>query len=142
MGIKKISVDAELTKNFTIESQIRDFKMYIDQPDAGNKGPTPVELLLFAYAGCIGTVARIAARQKRIRIKSMKINVEGEFNNDELMGRECDDRGGFKEFHLNVDLDADMTKEEKIEFLKEVDERCPLSDTFRNGAETIINIVD
>ena len=39
---------------------------------------------------------------------------------------------GFQDVVVKVYMDADMTDEEKLAFLKEVDARCPISDNTIN----------
>ena len=43
-------------------------------------------------------------------------------------------RPGFQRICLRAELDADLTDEEKREFLAEVERRCPLADNLLHGA--------
>ncbi len=46
------------------------------------------------------------------------------------MGKSDEDRPGFLGFKLIVNVDADMTPEQKKAFVEEVDARCPISDNI------------
>ncbi len=133
MAQKTVVVESKLGSKFVIESDIRGHKAVIDQPaNAGgtDTGPTPLELLLASLAGCIGTIGRIVAMQQRIELRGMDIKVEGSLDTDGLLGKSIDGRVGFEGFTITVDIDADMTDEEKEAFIHEVDARCPVSENL------------
>ena len=141
MAQKTVVVESKLTDKFLIESDIRGHKVVIDQPaNAGgtDTGPTPLELVLASLGGCIGTIGRIVAMQKRINLRGMDIKVEGSLDTDGLLGKPIDGRVGFDGFTITVDVDADMTEEEKDAFIHEVDARCPVSENLLNA--TPINV--
>lgn len=136
MAKKMVTVESKLDDKFVISSDIRGHKIVIDQPvnaGGGDSGPTPLELMFAALAGCIGSIGRIVAMQKRIDLKGMDIKVEGELDTDGLLGKPIDGRVGFEGITITVDVDADMTDEEKIAFLHEVDARCPVSENLLNS---------
>ena len=141
-GIKKVTVTARMGGTFKIESQIREHKVTIDQPAPGgsNTGPTPLEYLLFALAGCIGSIARIMASQRKINLRGMEITVEGELDVDGLLGKNPGVRSGFQWLKVRARLDADLSTEEKRKFLHEVDERCPVSDNLLRGAALSVEL--
>ena len=45
-----------------------------------DKGPTPLEYLFVALAGCIGSIGRIVATQRKLNVRGMEITVEGELD--------------------------------------------------------------
>jgi putative redox protein len=134
--IKQVLVEAHLGDRFKIESRIGNHSLFVDQPKTSggeDAGPTPLEYFFLSLAGCIATIARIAAKQKRINLRSMDVNVAGELNVEGLMGRNPGQPSGFGGITVTVKMDADMTKEEKEAFLHEVDLRCPVSDNIHNA---------
>ncbi len=136
MPQKTVVVESKLAGKFAIESDIRGHKVVIDQPaNAGgaDAGPTPLELLFSSLAGCIGTIGRIVAMQKRIDLRGMEIKVEGSLDVDGLLGKPIDGRTGFEGITVSVNVDADMTDEEREAFLHEVDRRCPVSENLLNA---------
>jgi len=76
--MKTVKVEAKLLDKFKIEARARDHVVAIDQPAAGggtDAGPTPLEYLLISLAGCLASVARIVAYQKKITLRSMRVAV-------------------------------------------------------------------
>jgi len=105
----------------------------IDQPKAagGNdEGPNPLEAFLGCFSACICTVGRIVARQKRLKIRGIYVDVEGDIDKDYLMGKTTEGRSGFTEIRSFVNIDADLTKEEKEAFLETVEARCPVANNI------------
>lgn len=143
MAQKTVSIESSLGEKFVIESDIRGHKVIIDQPANGggtDSGVSPLEMLFAALAGCIGTVGRIIAMQKRIELRGMKIKVEGALDTDGLLGKSIDGRIGFEGITISVDVDADMTDEEKLAFLHEVEGRCPVSENLLNATPVSIQL--
>ena len=141
MAKKTVVVESTLNEKFVIKSDIRGHRILIDQPtNAGSNdtGPTPLELLFASLAGCIGSIGRIVAMQKRIELRGMRIKVEGPLDTDGLLGKPIDGRVGFEGITVSVDVDADMSAEEKEAFIHEVDRRCPVSENLMNA--TPVNV--
>ena len=133
-SIKKVEVAALLGPEMKIESRIREHRVVIDQPKIGggtDSGPTPLEYLLCALAGCIGSIGRLVAHQKKIVLRGMEISVSGELDTDVLLGRSQQGRAGFGCIKVRAKIDADLTDEQKLKFLEEVDARCPVSDNLK-----------
>lgn len=133
--MKTVQISAALGEKFAIELGARNFKMIIDQPvgmGGDNEGPTPLEYFFFSLAGCICTIGRIIANQKKIDLKGMEIRVEGDLETDVLLGKNQVERAGFQDIRVYTKIDAPMTKEEKEAFLKEIDARCPISDNIEH----------
>jgi len=135
MPMKTVTVESKLDEKFVIESNIRGHRLVIDQPVSAagtDTGPTPLELILASLAGCIGAIGRIIAMQRRIALRGMEIRVEGELDTDGLLGKPIEGRVGFESIAITVNVDADMTDEEKDAFIHEVDRRCPVSENLLN----------
>jgi uncharacterized OsmC-like protein len=133
-AMKKVEIRAAMGAGMRIECSTGRHTVLIDQPrPAGgtDAGPTPLEYLFCSLAGCIGSVGRIVAHQKKIALRGMEISVGGELDTDVLLGRSKQNRAGFSGIAVRVKIDADLTDEQKREFLREVDERCPVSDNLR-----------
>ncbi|MCV6589514.1 MAG: OsmC family protein [Marinobacterium sp.] len=133
-NLKTISVTASMGTGAMIMADIRGHKVVIDQPHAAggtDEGPTPLEYFLFSLAGCIESIARIAANQRKLELRGMEVSVEARLNPMGLLGKETDDRVGFQDIDVKATIDADMTDEEKNAFLDEVCDRCPLHDNIR-----------
>jgi uncharacterized OsmC-like protein len=142
--MKTISVEAKLDEKFKIEVKAGEHLLVVDQPKAGggtDAGATPLEYLFASLAGCIGTVARIVAMQKRIPLKGMDMKVEGAFDLETLLGKGKENRAGFAGIKVVLHIDADMTRQEKEDFIQEVESRCPVSDNLVNATSVVIEVV-
>jgi uncharacterized OsmC-like protein len=142
--MKTIGIEAKLDEKFKIEVKAGDHVMYVDQTKAGggtDAGATPLEYFFASLAGCIGTVSRIVANQKRIKLNGMDIKVEGAFDLETLLGKSKENRAGFTGIKVTLNIDSDMSKEEKEAFVHEVESRCPVSDNITCTTPVVIEIV-
>jgi len=57
------------------------------------------------------------------------------------MGKCCDVRAGFQWMKAFVEIDTDLTDQEKEAFLHEVDSRCPISDNIKNTTKVEFELV-
>ncbi|NQT93836.1 MAG: OsmC family protein [Lentisphaerae bacterium] len=141
---KKVEIRANMGAGMKVECRAGQHVVLIDQPrsDGGtDTGPTPLEYLLCALAGCIASISRIAAHQKKIALRGMEVTVEGDLDVDTLLGKSQQSRAGFPGITVRAKIDADLTDEQKREFLKEVDERCPVSDNLRQVTTITTEVV-
>ncbi len=130
---KVISVSASMEAGCQVHADIRGHKVTIDQPtQAGgtDEGPTPLEFFLFSLAGCIASIARVAAMQQKIEMRSISVDVDGAMNPAGLLGKPTEDRTGFQTITVKAQIDADLNDEEKVKFFQEVCHRCPLDDNI------------
>lgn len=136
MALKTIRVSGSLDHAFAVSVAAGDHVVRMDQPRhaAGQDlGPTPLELVLAALAGCFGTIGRIVAHQRKFELRGMHFEIEGDYDPDGLLGRRDDVRPGFQTLRVKVDLDADLSREEKQAVLAEIERRCPLADNLLHG---------
>lgn len=135
--LKTYSVTSTVTEGPRAHTPIYDHELIMDQPEkAGgtNLGPTPVDAFLATIGSCLGTIARMVAHQKKITLHKMEFIVSGEVDVDVLLGRSEEGRAGFTSINIEAEIEApDMGAEAKLAFLKEVDRRCPVSETVLNG---------
>ncbi len=83
-------------------------------------------------------VGRIIANQRHLPVRSIRVSVEGELNTDRLLGKAAQDRVGFSSIRAVVEIDADLSREEKARLLQEIDDRCPISDNLKNPTPVAI----
>ncbi len=141
---KSVSISAKIDQGFAVSSEIRGHQVKIDQPKDAmgtDTGPTPLELLMFSLGGCVLSIARIIAKQRKLPVRGISLTVGGELDTDGLLGKETDQRIGFTGFTIEAEVDADMTLEEKQAFLEEVDHRCPVSENLLNASPVTIRAV-
>ena len=137
---KTVVVSSTMGPGFAISAEIDGHQVTIDQPTQAKgtgTGPTPLQMLLFAIGGCIGTIARIAAFQQKITLRGMQVTVEGDYNPAGLLGKATEDRVGFSEIRISAAIDADLTDAEKQQFLHDVCQRCPLHDNLSHNTQVV-----
>ena len=144
MAKKIVKVEAVQDSTFKMELTAGNHTVIIDQPKpmgGSDAGPNPLEYGLFSLAGCIGAIGRIIANQKKLDVRGFKVAVEAELDTDNLLGLSTDVRAGYSNVVVTVDIDADMSADEKAAFLSEIDARCPISDVFINGTTVVFKTV-
>lgn len=144
MAISTVKVGAEMKDRYRTEIQCSN-PFVIDQPVAAggnNEGPNPLEVFLASLPACICALARIIATQRRIKLRGVQVDVEGDIDKDFLMGFTNEGRAGFTEIRSYVKIDADMSDEEKNEFLHEIERRCPIADNMANTTKLFAEITN
>lgn len=144
MSLKTLRATGHMGAGMTIEIMCGEHKVYMDQPkNAGGAdlGPAPPELILAAYAGCVGSLGRIMAHQEKINLRGMRFEVEADYNPARLLGRESTDRTGFQEVRLKVEIDADLDDAAKQDFLERIEARCPILDNLANETPVISELM-
>ncbi len=142
MAAKKVQVEIKQGAGFRTECRAGKHVVVIDQPVAAggtDVGPTPLDYQLIALGGCIAAIGRIIANQRRLPIRGISVTVAGDLDTDRLLGKPVQSRVGFSTIKAVVDIDADLSREEKERLLHEIDERCPISDNLKNA--TVIELV-
>lgn len=143
MPKKTVVVKAKMGDGFAMESTLGNHVLQIDQPDAmggTDTGPNPLQYFLLSLGGCIGAIARIIANQKQLAVRGLSVSIRGELDTDALLGKNPDIRAGFESIAADVEIDADMTGEEKKEFLAEVEARCPVSDNMSGTTPVTVSL--
>jgi uncharacterized OsmC-like protein len=131
--IKTVKVTATGPDGWLITTHAGKHTALVDQPEAmggKNEGPSPLDYVFVSLASCLITIGKIVASQRKIELRGMEVEVSGDLNLEVLRGQEKNERAGFTSMVANVKIDADMTDEEKKDFLEEVDRRCPISDNL------------
>lgn len=135
MPVKTVKVSGVQGAKFRMELTAGGHKVTVDQPvpmGGDDEGPNPLEYTLFALAGCIGAIGRIIANQRKLQVRGFSVEVEGKINTDNLLGQDSGERAGFQDIAVRVNIDSDMTDDEKSALLHDIDSRCPVSDNLQN----------
>jgi len=119
------------------------FEMIIDEPEemgGTNLGPSPIQVLLMSLAGCINITGHQVANQRGMKLNGMKIKIDGNMNPCTFIGCSFEERAGFQTIDLKVIPDFENATPEEIDsWLKETEERCPVTDNIKNF--TKVNLV-
>ena len=141
--IKTVKVTATGPDGWLITTKAGAHTALVDQPEAmggKNEGPSPLDYVFVSLASCLITIGKIVAGQRKIELRGMEVEVSGDLNLEVLRGQEKNERAGFTSMVANVKIDADMTDEEKKEFMEEVDRRCPISDNLSHATPVEIKV--
>lgn len=142
--MKTVKVTATGPEGWVVKTTAGKHVAFIDQPEAmggTDTAPTPLDYVFIAMGGCLVTIAKIVAGQRKIDLRSVEVEVFGELDLEVLRGQNTEDRAGYNSITANVKIDADLTDEEKVDFLKEVDRRCPVSDNLMKVTPVSVNLV-
>ena len=74
--------------------------------------------------------ASVSPLLSEIDLRDITVRVEGDLYSAKFMGKPTEDRAGFQAIRLVTNIDAAMTLEEKEDFLRAVEARCPVSDNL------------
>lgn len=136
MALKTISARGQMHAGMAIHVQCGTQTLTMDQPvNAGGRGlgPSPLEAVLAAVAGCFGTIGRFIAHQQKIELRGMTFEIEADYDPDGLMGRNDKVRPGFQCVRLKIAIDADLDLDQKQAFLELIEKRCPVADNLVSG---------
>ncbi len=126
-----------------MEVQTGKFKLVIDEPASmggTDAGPSPMQALLMALAGCLNMTGHFVAQQQGITIKNMKVKLEGVMNPGRFMGMPTNERSGFQEITVQINADfADADQKTIQRWLEETESRCPITDNIRQKTKIIVN---
>ncbi|WP_439184775.1 OsmC family protein [Carboxylicivirga taeanensis] len=129
MALSTLKVGAKMDKGFRTEIQCS-HNFVVDQPKpvGTDEGPNPMEIYLSSIPACICAIGRIIANQQRLPVRGISVQLEGDIDKDFLLGKTEEGRAGFVEIRTFVEIDADMTTEEKRAYLHAIEKRCPIAD--------------
>ena len=139
----KVLITGESENPTKMNIQAGKFKLIIDEPKGmggTDEGPSPIQVLLMSLAGCLNVTGHEIARQKGLKLNSIKVKIEGVINPCTFLGCSFEERAGFQ--NIVVTVNADMpgaTEEEKESWFKETESRCPVTDNIK--ADTAITVV-
>lgn len=143
MAVSQMKLSAKMESSFKTEIQCSN-PFIIDQPKmaGGNdEGPNPLEIFLSSLPACICAIGRIVSKQQRIDLRGITVELEADIDKDYLLGKTTEGRAGFTAIRTKINIDADLTHEEKEKFLHEVEKRCPIADNMMNGTKIAHTII-
>ena len=144
MAIEKFEAVVENVSGLKVSCKSRDFEFILDEPKnlgGTDTGMNPVEALLNSLGACKVIVAKSFARLHKIKLKSIRIELEGELDPDGFMGKNPNAKIGFSKITTNFFIEADNTGEEIANFVDFINRTCPVADTIENGPEMVSNII-
>lgn len=117
---------------FVVKAQNFDIRISKNEQSPELEGPSPLEYILAGYAGCINAVGKIVAKEHGIVLKSLQVELSATLSLDKYQGKISDERAGFRSIEVVVKPTSDATFKELQNWLKEVENRCPVQDNLTN----------
>ncbi len=136
--INTFKVTGEWKKGLRVDTQVRNFALSFDEPPSlggEDSACNPVEGLLASLAGCLGIVARVVAQEKSLPIEKIQVEIEGDLDPRGFMGQYDQVRPGLLAVRYQIKVSGNVSDKDLKEFAEEVDKRCPVSDTLKNGTK-------
>jgi len=131
--------NGESAARSVIEAGAHEF--VIDEPKdrhGTDQGPSPLEYLMGAFAGCTNVISSRIAEEMGVIWKNGSIDVEAELDGDVLQGRDVP--VAFPKLTIQVHVRSDASPEQVEQLKQELAKRCPVSVLFRQaGTEVIEN---
>jgi len=134
MAIKVLNAHVEWKGGSVAEGTARGFKVTVDEPveqGGTNTSMNPLEMLLCALGGCLTLMVNAFARKFRVEVKSLSIELEGDFDSDGLTGRNPDARKGFSDIRYKMHIVSDSPEENISKLYEYIEKHCPVRDTLR-----------
>ena len=138
MKIRTYKAQTKWLEGFKTETEIRKFKVDIDEPlelKGTNTASNPVEMLLAALGGCVAVTYRAYARKFRIEIENLVVNLEGDMVHGGWTDEKGRERSGFKQIRYEVQIKTKSPKEKLNQLHKLVEKKCSISDVLINPLE-------
>ena len=135
MPLSTMKVSTNLKQGFKTVVKASTHEFIIDQPKAAggeDAGPNPLEVFLSSLGACICALGRIISNQRKLGIKEIHVDVEGDLDKDYLMGKTTEGRAGFTNIRSFVTITADLTEEQKGQLITDISKRCPVADNLLN----------
>ncbi len=145
MKIMKIKVTGTGKSATQMEVRSGKFSMIIDEPEqmgGTGTGPSPVQLILFALAGCLNMTGNFVAREMGLSFRGLKVEISGELNPCKFMGISDDERAGFRKIEVTIipETDTDISPSLLENWLREVETRCPVTDNIKEATKIAIKL--
>lgn len=106
-----------------------------------DEGPTPVEFLLSALAGCLTAgIANIAAA-RGVELRSVQSTVEGDIDLQGLLGINDEVRNGYQGIRARFEIDGDASAEKLRQIVEQSRARSAVFDVLTNGVPVELEVV-
>ena len=142
MNLATVTSDSKSDQGLTVKTSIRDFELTNDEPsDMGgeDQGPTPMEMILAGLGSCLCIMSKMTAKKLKLNLESVSVHLEGDFDR-KAVGGARNAKPGFQNIRADIDLNGELSEEEKTKIMNKVEQTCPVTDTLKSGTEININI--
>lgn len=137
MANQIFKAQAQSVSGLKVACSSRGLGFVLDEPKmlgGTNEGMNPVEALLCSLGACEVIVARSFAKYHGIKLKDIRIDLEGVLDTDGFTGKNPNVKVGFSKIVSKVYIDADNSDEEIEKFVAFINKTCPVHDTLEHPA--------
>ncbi|MFE6800002.1 OsmC family protein [Paenibacillus chitinolyticus] len=141
MATTTFKASAHLQEGVVVKVSSRNFEFTIDEPKSlggTDTGMNPVEVLLGSLGACQSIVARVYAKKFNINLEDFRVEVEGDLDLDGFF-KKTDVRPGYSDIRYTFYIKTDAPRERVEEFVKFLEETCPVGDTIANLVNLKLN---
>ncbi len=136
IGIRRVVARNEATTRTVV--RVRDFEVVTDEANTTNTGPTPLETVLAALAGCEGVIIQRCAQAMRFTYSAVDMECEGEVDARGSRGVRGV-RPYFNWVALKIAIHSGESPERLEKLRKNVEFRCPVMNLLR-GADVEMRV--
>ena len=117
------------------------YRIESDHPEvfhAGDRAPTPPEIVLAALASCLtGGVASVA-QHRGIQLNAVRAVVEGDIDVRGILGMDPEIRNGFSAIRVSFEIDADASRDEIAALAAQSQKRSAVFDILTNPTNVAV----
>lgn len=129
-----------LDQGYQAEATAGEHKVLMDEPvESGgtDKGMNPLELFLSGLGGCQVISAKMFAPAMDFKFDEIRVDVEGDADMDAITGDDPNAYRGISEVRCHYHIKTNESEERVKEFIKFVDDRCPVSVTLKSKIDVV-----
>ena len=115
----------------------------VDHPKVlvgGDNGPTPVEYLLHALAGCLTAGLANIAAARGIELTEVTSTVEGDIDLNGILGLDDSVRNGFQQIRVRYEVKGDASAEKLAQLVEQSRRRSAVFDIITNSVPVSIEV--
>jgi len=131
--IVKMVAISEQINNLHVKAKVNDFEIENDGPkDLGGSGeiPGPMPMLLASIANCLEITALLYLSYSNIKVKSIKVKVEAEFDKRSALNPKEEPFPGLFDLNVTWSLNSKENFKTIERILNRVEEICPVKGTL------------
>jgi uncharacterized OsmC-like protein len=114
-----------------------------DHPEvfaAEDRGPTPVEFVLHALAGCLTAGVATVAANRGVQLTEVTSTVEGDMDLRGIMGVDRAVRNGYTRIRVSFDVKGDADPDQLRDLVAQSTRRSAVYDVLTNGVDVDISV--
>ena len=100
------------------------------------------DMLLQALAACAGVTLNAVVTSLGVKLRGGRVIAEGDLDFRGTLGIDKDVPVGFKQIRLKIELDGDVTDEQRARLLELTQRYCVVYQTLHHGSDLSVQFVD